>query len=1457
MQQAAQTPQGPFVACIGASAGGLESLERFFRAMAPRTGIAFVIVQHLSPDHKSLMEELFTRFTPIPVREARHGEHVEPDHIYLLPPGKQIEIAGGCLQVTDRPTERSLSFPIDKFLTSLATECGPRAIATILSGSGSDGSRGIRRVQAGGGLVLVEDPESAAFDGMPRAAIDAGVADAVMSPEGLARALAEHVTTGELPQGEASQVVEQVISLMRQKQRVDFEEYKRSTVFRRLQRRARLMDLPNLGDYARLLERDPEELSALHHDLLIGVTTFFRDDLAFDLLNEQLQALVASPIEPDRELRAWVAGCATGEEACSIAMLLDEAIHKAGSTRTFKVFATDIHEGALDAAGAGIWAADRVKGLSPERLSRYFRARPDGKYQVCTEIRQKIVFAKHNLLSDTPFTNLDLVSCRNMLIYLRPQAQRRALASLCYGLRVGGLLFLGSSETPGELLSTFETLHETGKLYRKRVHTRAMHRPEIPTRVSLRGLHDAADRHRPESRLLPTYDALLERFMPMGFLLSEQRTLLDSFNGAEGLLRVPPRRLATDFLELVPPEARLPLAGAIARAMREAGPAMYSLITWPMPDGERSFKLTVERFTSRNSEPAFLVTLVEREASTELPRAEEILALPSERLLNLEEELTQTRRNLQTTVEELEASNEELQATNEEMVASNEELQSVNEELHSVNEELHTVNAEHQRKIAELSEVNRDIGHLLESIDVATLYLDADLRIRKYTPIAGSIFSLEDHDTGRYLASFNHPLVYPSFMADVKRVLDGDVRVENEVQSRDGRWYLVRLLPYRISEAIEGVVITLTDATALAAAKARTRQLSAIVDSSADAIISHDLEGIVTSWNAGAERLYGYAPEEMIGRNIMEVVPESEREALRATLREVARGASAINVPAVRRAKSGERLDISKTVSPVLDAVGNIVGIATIDRDVRLQRELEQRLRDSERKYEDLYNKAPDMYMSIDTRSGRVIEHNETFLRVTGYAPEEVAAMHTLDLFAGDREDPARDCLAALRSGTPVNDLLLRIRRKDGSPLDVSLSSSAVHDAEGAVIRARAILRDVTERRLAQEKLAEASAMREQFLAMVSHELRSPLHAMNAALQIIDAPHADQSQQQRSQAVVRRQTRQMVRLVDDLLDVSRITHGKLVLERASLDIAEVVRVAVEAANAAFSEKGVKLATSGLEQALPAFGDASRLQQVFTNLLQNAVRYTPPGKNVRVSVARAGEQAQVIVSDEGRGIESESLGTIFQMFAQSRQGLARTEGGLGLGLTIAERIAAAHGGRIEAQSDGIGKGASFTVSLPMDALAVRSSPEDEGLPGKLRIVIVEDQHDAREALEMLLALEGHEVLSAQDGPQGLHLVLQHVPQVALLDIGLPQMNGYEVAATIRARLGNGVKLIAMSGYGQPDDVKRSEEAGFDRHLTKPVDPRRLASALRDISFVEGFRTYPASSPVASSEIGLAG
>lgn len=1419
-----------YIAGIGASAGGIEALERFFRCIPEDLGIAFIVVQHLSAEHKSLMAEILVRFTRLPVTDAQDGEEIVANHVYLLPPGKEVEVHGNRLAVSSRGADRALHFPIDRLLNSLAESHGGGAIAVILSGTGSDGSRGVRRIDEMGGLVLVEDPTAATFDGMPKAAIDTGTASAVLGAESLALVVAEHVQDGALPRADDLRHLESILALLHERLGSNFIDYKRGTMYRRTLRRARQSGSPELAEYRLRLERDHAELQALHDDLFIGVTSFFRDPETFNRLTDEINALVQNKIESQRELRIWCAGCATGEEAYSLAILFDEAVRATGIERTFKLFATDLQPAALQAASDGVYAARSLASLSPDRLRCYFRQRADGTYQVEPSLRNRIVFARHDVLRDTPFTNLDVVSCRNLLIYLKVTAQRHALASLTYGLRIGGLLVLGSSETPGELSSAMDVVHEGAKLFRKRFHTRAMQRPlNGRTGVPRSGTSETS---RPESRLLPIYDALIETVMPPAFLISSQRALLDSYAGAARLLEVPARRPSGDFFEMVPASARPILLGLFVRAQREPGPARAAGVRWLASQVEQSFTVSVQRLNVSRGEPAFIISLTVEGAAK--PAATESSIDPGvvEAAL-LQQELSHARATLQATVEELEASNEELQATNEEMMASNEELQSVNEELHSVNEELHTVNAEHQRKISELTELNRDIGHLLESIDVATIYLDRELRIRKYTPRAGVLFGLVEHDVGRYLASFNHQLHYPLLMADVTRVRDSKVRIESEVRGRDERWYFVRILPYRVDSAIEGAVVTITDSTALAAAKERARELSSIVESSADAIIGMDTQGKILSWNAAATRIYGYTAEEAVGQSIMMLIPGSEAEDMRKLLAQIGSGADLVNVATSRISKSGAVLQIAKTISPVRDAQGVMIGIATIDRDIHEQKELERRLRDSEHRYEDLYNNAPDMYLSIDLRAGRVLEFNQTFLRVTGYTAEQVKDVGVLDLFPEPFHEATSQFLRQLRDGRAVNDLPLQIRRAGRDDLDVTLSASAVFAADGTVVGSRTVLRDVSTRKLAERKLQEAAQMRERFLAMVSHELRGPLHAINTALQIIDRPEASDELRARSQSVLRRQTRQMTRLVDDLLDVSRITHDKLHLERAPLALGSVARSALDAVAPSYHEKGVRLVSEGLDLAMPMFGDAGRLAQVFANLLTNALRYTPEGRQVHVSCRRVGNSCEVEICDQGRGIAAEDIKNIFDLFAQARQGLARSDGGLGLGLTIAERIVTAHGGTIKVFSEGPGHGATFTVTLPLDVQAAPTRPSPATSSRKLFMAVVEDQDDNREMMMALLEMSGHEVAAAADGESGLAMILEKRPRVAILDIGLPRMNGYEVAREVRKQLGATISLIAMSGYGQPEDVREAQAAGFDIHLTKPLDQRRLTAALRDL------------------------
>ena len=1418
----------PPIVGIGASAGGLESLEKLFRALPARTGAAFVVVQHLSPDFKSLMDELLSRFTDLTIHRAAAGVSAEPDHVYLLQPGKELEIHDGKFELFDRDPHAGLTLPIDRFLSALARDAGSRAAAVILSGSGSDGSRGVKRIHAAGGIVLVEDPDTARFDGMPRAAIAAGVADHVAPADELASALLEFVTEGPRSGPESALLAEAFIQL-RGILGIDFAQYKLPTVVRRIRRRASLRRLPNLEAYTELLRNDERELAALGHDLLIGVTRFFRDPAVWESLESRIVPRLAEESSAESGLRAWVAGCATGEEAYSVAMLLLDSTAGRSPAIPVKVFATDVHTRALERAGQGIYDAESLANVDERRRRQYFIARSDGRFQVAPHLRHAVVFARHDLLKDAPFTQLDFVSCRNLLIYFRPAAQKHALSILPYGLRIGGALLLGPSEAPGDIAGEFEAIDEPCRIYLKRRLTR---RPPV---LSMTKPIVGLPRSRPQptdTPLLSLYDAVLDHVMPASFLIDGDRNMVDSFGGAERLLRVRRRRASTDFLDLVPDTARLALAAGLTRAARERTPIRFDGIEWPSPDGSAGkVDLRVDPLESDGKPVAYLVSVVSEADSTEtssVPARVDMGEMSAERFSALEQELKHSRETLQSTLEELESSSEEMQATNEELTASNEELQSTNEELHSVNEELHTVNAELQAKIQELSDLNHDMRLLFENIEAAIVFLDSELRIRRFTPRAAVLFGLMEHDQGRPFTSFQHPFRRASLMDDIAACRNAGRPSEYEVLDSHGGTHLVRINNYVGPDGAYGVVLSVTDLTALAAARKRFELLSSIVDSTGDPVIGLDHQQRVTAWNPAAVRLYGLAEEEALGMPLERLIPAEYRTEFR-TAFENAWSGSVINLEAVQVRQDGTPIAISTTLSAVREPDGTIIGVSKIDRDIRERKQREQALAERERRLADLYDHSPDIFAYVDLASGRILECNETIRRSLGYSSEELAGIPFGSLFSPESRETLRALEETLRRVGEVREVEMTLIRKNGTRLDISLSATGERDDRGNVVRSRTVAHDITVRRQASQALLEASRTRERFLAVVSHELRTPLYAIRSATSLLSHPNADETTRNRAIEVLNRQASQMTRLLGDLLDVSLITHSQFELSRVPLDLREPVRTAIDAVVTSRIKENVRVVAVLPEEPVPLLGDPARLEQVFTNLLNNAVRHSPAGAKVVVSLERCGTLARATVTDEGDGIAPDQLQGIFELFGRSREAATRSSG-LGLGLGIARRIVAGHDGRIHAESEGLRRGARFIIDLPLyDAPAAAVADADRS---GARVVLIEDQEDACDMARSLLQMRGHEVIVAMSGSEGISAILQHQPDLALVDISLPDIDGYAVVREVHARLGRSIPLIALTGLGQPEDIKRSHEAGFARHLTKPFDIENLEQVIQE-------------------------
>jgi len=1459
---------------IGASAGGLDSLERLFAHVPTDTGMAFVVLQHLSPDFKSLMDELLSRRTQLRVLQAEHDMPVEPNTVYLLPPMKEMIIRGRRLLLSDRDPRHGLTLPIDLFLRSLAHDVGERSVAVILSGSGSDGSRGVPEIGKAGGTVFCESPDTAQFNGMPLSAMRTGKVDHVLPPEEIALALADlggPEASGSNTDDEGG--VAAILHLLREEYGIDFSHYKAGTVTRRIERRLALNRALDIDTYVEQLRSDPRELSSLYEDLLIGVTRFFRDEETFATLEHRIVPELIERTDPGDHVRIWIPGCATGQEAYSIAILLHERMRALQKTVKVKILATDVHQASLDVASAGVYTDAQLAGVDDARLRQFFTAKPDG-YQVSQALRESVVFAPHNLIRDAPFTKMDLIACRNLLIYFQPHAQKTVLTLFHFSLKPGGYLFLGSSESPGGLIDEFDTIDEHAKIYRKRRDIglpRDLKLP-LPRRGALpRGRTSPIPRiPGVDPQLLAVYDRLLDRFMPPSFLTDEHGQLVDTFGGVDALLKVKKRRPSQNLLDMVGDDVRTVVSGALHRVRRDLESVKYPALI--VAGGHRRLSMVAEPIRDGHGQLTHvLISLVDadgRDAPIVVPPFADVpgaslgpeghgtpfSGMSLEQQHDLEEELAHTKDHLQTAIQEHETANEELQATNEELVAANEELQSTNEELHSVNEEMYTVNAEYQKKNAELQELNNDIEHLLNGTEVATMFLDRQLCIRKFTPRIAETFRVIPQDVGRPLRSFTHDLTHATLIADAERVLREGVTVETLTWDKRNRCFLLRILPYRgrVREATagsfgvavdrsaspDGVVITLTDVSALEHARARLAQLSAIVESSDDAIIGKTLDGVITSWNGGACRLYGYTAEEAIGRHASFLYPPGRKEEIDAILRQVRTGRVTDRMETQRLCKDGTQIDVSVTFSPILDSTKTIVGISGISRDITQLVRARQQVVEREERIRLLLDSTAEAIYGIDL-SGACIFCNSACARLLGYESQAALIgkqMHQLIHHTkpdGSPYSPEHSPIFEAmrnRDGAHVDDEV--IWRPDGSSFPAEYWSHPIlrnNEVIGAVVT----FLDVTERRKAEHEIREGVRRRELFLAMLSHELRNPLAAILSATRVLgNASWTDESCLEAGR-VVARQANHMSRLLDDLLDVARITRGHITLRAERVDLRDTATSAIEALGPFLADRHIALSVKVIDEPLYVLGDPARLQQIQANLLSNAAKYSPHGSSVTFELLRDGDFAMIRVGDRGRGIEREMLPHIFDLFVQGHQSLARSEGGLGIGLTLLKSLVQLHDGRVEAYSDGPNKGSVFTVWLPMAADSTAAESQQGTNRARVEtVVLVEDQDDARKMLQILLEAQGVRVFPAANGLDGVALIEQVRPDLALVDLGLPVMSGFDLARRLRANPANAnLRLIALSGYGQDSDIQAALAAGFDEHLTKPPDPDRLEALIK--------------------------
>ena len=1105
------TDRSSLVVGVGASAGGLQAFKVFFSNVSVDSGMTFVAILHLSPEHDSRLAEIIQAVCPVSVTEVSEQTKVEPNHVYVVSPRQSLAMADGHLvpSATLRPEERRA--PIDIFFRTLAESHQTRSACVVLSGSGADGSMGLKSIKEHGGICLVQDPAEAEFGDMPRSALATGLADATLPVAEMPdRLLLYQASLSEIalpvePQSRHSpdeRSLHELFSTLRGQTGHDFSNYKRATVLRRIVRRMGVRQTPDLQKYVQLMRDQPDETQALLKDLLISVTNFFRDARAFEALEKQVIPALFTGKREDHQVRVWVPGCATGEEAYSIAMLLEEYSSSMPESPSVQLFATDIDEQALATAREGIYTINDAADVSPERLRRFFTK--DGeRYQVRKELREMVLFARHNLIKDPPFSHLDLISCRNLLIYLNRSAQQRVMEVIHFALEPHGFLYLGSSESIEGAGDLFVTVDKEAHLFQSRGGTARLAlpmspqvagewspqrgRPSAPPPVSVRERLAAPDLHQ----------RLLEQYASPSVVVNEDHEIIHLSDNAGRFLQVAGGEPTQSLIKAVRPELRLELRTALYQAAQHR--TNVETRGLPMRIGDRNTTVNVlVRPVVRDDDPArgFFLVIFEETREGDARQGAEPSMPTREPALHIEEELGRIKGQLRATVEqyetqaeELKASNEELQAINEELRSASEELETSKEELQSVNEELRTVNQELKVKIEEQAQASNDVQNLINSTDIGTVFLDRAGRIKLFTPRARDIFNLIAGDRGRPLEDINSHLVDVDLHAHIDLVLDRLERVEQEVTTRDGQWFLMRVSPYRTSDdRIDGVVLTFVDIT---------------------------------------ER-----------KAIAEQVRESEAR--------------------LRRALE-------------IDTVGVI-------------------------------------FFRLD--SDRITDTNEAFLKMSGYAGGDIRGdrLNWETMTAPDHTTQISAGLEDLRTtGRPVTREVDFIQ-PDGRRWTGLLAATRLDEAEGA-----AFIIDVTNHRQATTALESADRRKNEFLATLAHELRNPLAPIVTSVQLLKEADRDAAVSKKAIETVDRQVAHLVRLAEDLVEVSRITLGKIEFRQESTDLRLIIREALDAVTNAINAGKYQVAVEVPSEQVPVMADPTRLMQVFVNLLNNAVEVHPQGR----------------------------------------------------------------------------------------------------------------------------------------------------------------------------------------------------------------------------------------------------
>lgn len=1458
------------VVAVGASAGGLEALKVFLQHMPVNSGAAFVIIVHLDPQREDMMVSLLSSCTAMPVVQAAQALPVAPDHIYVIPPNRDVSISHGQLQLQPlAKNPHGLHLPVDTFFNTLAESQPDRAAGIVLSGTGSDGTVGLTTIHRSGGMTMVQNPDDAQFNGMPNSAIASGTVDYVLPAADMGKAVLEYarkVWLLESDRNEADVSLEsynRVLHIIQNQLGYDFCPYKQSTLQRRINRRISLKRLHDMDDYAAFLTAHPDETIELFRDMLIGVTGFFRDPDSWELL----ESAFFDKLDFTQTIRIWVPGCSTGEEAYSIAMMLHEYMERHKMSVAYQIFATDIDSRALTIARQGLYSRQSAANISPERLTMFF-SEQGAYYRVLPCLRQNITFSEQNVTCDPPYSKLDLISCRNLFIYLQGNSQRKVLEIFHFALKPHGFLMLGSSESVGNPSDLFEVISKKWRLYRK------INIPRVPKfnlssgAVRYGSIHMKPYDHKtgkPAMRITEiARTALLQEYVPASVLINSKYEVLYHFGETSDFLHYPTGETTDDLFALLREGLATRVRGALRKAMKEnAGVKIegarikrggdsvaINLRVKPLSDIEGGENLLLISFENKKPDQAAIKT------ESDVPMDDMPL------LKQLEGELSSTREELQNTIEELLASNEELKATHEEAISSNEELQSSNEELEtskeelqSFNEELNTVNSELQEKVISLETANNDISNLINSTRNASIFLDTDLNIKFFTPSSQQLFKLIESDIGRPLSDIVARFDDPQLADDIQSVMQTERPSRREVKDLDGNWYNRRILPYRIAEKrIAGSVIAFDDITAIKHALEEMRQSEqkyrGLFENMIDGFALHKIlcdeqekpiDYLFLEVNKAFEQLTGLQGHDIIGRKVTEVLPNIEKDSADWITRY---GKVAMNGKPLKFEEFSQTLDKWFSVLAYSPEPGIF---ATVIEDITQRRLAEERLRISEHTLREAQHTAHIGSWTYDFE-GQISWSDELY-HIYGVSPESFTpTTETIIELVHPDDRPLllqwnQDCLAN-RHPEPI---ILRYIRPDGALRYIQRQGELVCDADGSPCHISGTAQDISEKKQLEEQFLQAQKMEAlgTLVGGIAHDFNNVLAGITGNLYLAKQqkqlpPHAEERLHTVETLAFRAAS-----LIQQLLTFAR----KDKVSMQAIPFIPFLKETMKFLRSSIPEN-VTLSQEISDTPMIIRGDGTLIHQVLMNLINNArdalegvenpridIRlaciHTDPDFRHRYPHATHDAYAHLSIADNGCGIAEHQITHLFEPFFTTKE----PGKGTGLGLAMAFGAVQTHGGFIDVDSN-IGKGSVFHLYLPVEEimevtpeLAQKAKPE---IGHGETILLVDDEEYVINTGKQVLESLGYRVLSARDGKEAVELFRANSEQIALviMDAVMPRMSGAKAVEQIR-KIVPDAKVLFCSGYDLESTLPRDLSSADTLFLSKPYNVGDLSKLIRKL------------------------